>query len=104
LLEVLDDLDRMAAADPTTPGETVRQAVELVDKKLRKELEAAGLERVDPVGARFDPAESEAVSVVEAPEPELDDQVALTFQVGYRFKGALVRPARVQVYSTDGQV
>ncbi|MEZ4587332.1 MAG: nucleotide exchange factor GrpE [Gemmatimonadales bacterium] len=104
LLEVLDDLDRMAAADAATPGETVRQAVELVDKKLRKELEAAGLERVDPVGARFDPAESEAVSVVEAPEPELDDQVAMTFQVGYRFKGALVRPARVQVYSTDGQV
>jgi molecular chaperone GrpE (heat shock protein) len=28
--------------------------------------------------------------------------VAATFQVGYRFKGAMVRPARVQVYSTEG--
>jgi molecular chaperone GrpE (heat shock protein) len=28
--------------------------------------------------------------------------VAATFQVGYRFKGALIRPARVQVYSVEG--
>jgi molecular chaperone GrpE (heat shock protein) len=44
------------------------------------------------------------VSVLPAPDPEKDDEVALTFQVGYRFKGTLVRPARVQVYSTDGQL
>jgi len=74
----------------------------LVDKKLRKELEAAGLERIDPVGEPFDPAFHEAVSVVRPLSPEQDHTVAATFQVGYRFRGSLVRPARVQVYSSEG--
>ncbi len=29
--------------------------------------------------------------------------VSATFQTGYRYKGNLVRPARVQVYSEQGQ-
>ena len=102
LLDVLDDLDRLAAADTAGPVETLRQGVDLVDRKLRKELEAAGLERVDPVGLRFDPSVSEAVSVLPVPEPSLDHTVRATYQVGYRFKGSLVRPARVQVYSSEG--
>ena len=102
LLDVLDDLDRLSAADPAGPVDVLRQGVELVDRKLRKDLEAAGLERVDPVGQRFDPSVSEAVSVVPALDAAADHTVSATFQVGYRFKGALVRPARVQVYSTEG--
>lgn len=100
LLEVLDDLDRLAASDAAIGS--IREAVDLVDKKLRKELEHAGLERIDPSGTPFDPAVAEAVSVAPAPAPEQDHHVASTFQVGYRFKGALVRPARVQVYSGEG--
>ncbi len=103
LLDVLDDLDRLAATDPEGPVVAVRQAVDMVDRKLRKELELAGLERLDPAGLRFDPAVAEAVSVVVPPTPEQDHQVSATFQVGYRFKGSLVRPARVQVYSAEGQ-
>jgi molecular chaperone GrpE (heat shock protein) len=29
--------------------------------------------------------------------------VSATFQTGYRYKGPLIRPARVQVYSEHGQ-
>ena len=43
LLDVLDDLDRLAATDPEGPVVAVRQAVDMVDRKLRKELELAGL-------------------------------------------------------------
>ena len=67
-----------------------------------KELQAAGLERIDPVGSAFDPTTQEAVSVVPPPSPEQEQTVAATFQAGYRFKGVLVRPARVQVYSAQG--
>ncbi len=102
LLDVLDDLDRLVASDLTGPAPIIRQGVEMVDKKLRKELEGAGLERVDPVGLKFDPAVAEAVAALPPPSPEQDHLVAATFQVGYRFKGALVRPARVQVYSAEG--
>jgi molecular chaperone GrpE len=102
LTDILDDVDRIAASDPSTPAESILPAILLVDKKLRKELEAAGLERIDPSGQVFDPALHEAVSVVAPPSPAQDHQVAATFQVGYRFKGNLVRPARVQVYSSGG--
>lgn len=104
LLDVLDDVDRVVASDPGIPVAALLEAILLVDKKLRKELEAAGLERLDPVGLPFDPAWHEAVSVIPPPpgRPELDHTVAATFQVGYRFRGSLVRPARVQVYSSEG--
>jgi len=102
LLDVLDDLDRVVDDSRNTPLETLREALVLVDRKLQKELEAAGVERIDPAGAAFDPAEHEAVSTVPAPDPAQDHMVSTTFQAGYRFKGQLVRPARVQVYSTQG--
>lgn len=102
LLDALDDLERLVADGASATAEQVRHAAELVDKKLRKELQAAGLERIDPVGAPFDPSFHEAVSTLPPPSPDLDHQVSATFQAGYRFKGALVRPARVQVYAEQG--
>lgn len=103
LLDVLDDLDRMqAGTGSSSSGDMVQQALILMDKKLRKELEGAGLERIDPVGQTFDPAFHEAVSVLPPPEPGKDHTVSATFQSGYRFKGMLIRPARVQVYSSEG--
>ena len=103
LLDVLDDMDRLVASDPATPLSSLREGLSAVDRKLSKELEDAGVERIDPVGAPFDPSEHEAVATVPAPDRSRDQQVSATFQPGYRFKGVLVRPARVQVYSDQGQ-
>ena len=103
LLDVLDDMDRVRTEGAGASADSLRHAIELVDRKLRKELEAAGVERIDPVGQPFDPSLHEAVSVLPPPRPELDHTVSATFQVGYRFKGALIRAARVQVYSAQGQ-
>jgi molecular chaperone GrpE len=103
LLDVLDDMDRLVASDPATPLPTLREGLSAVDRKLWKDLEEAGVERIDPVGTLFDPSLHEAVSTVPAPDPSLDHTVSATFQPGYRFKGVLVRPARVQVYSDQGR-
>ena len=104
LLDVLDDLDRiLAGIDVATPSPALHEALVMVDRKLRKELETAGLERIDPEGALFDPSVHEAVAATAPPTPEQDDHVSATFQAGYRFKGSLIRPARVQVYSQQGQ-
>ena len=104
MLEVLDDLDRLAADQGAeSSDQVIKDAVVLIDRKLRKELQTAGLERLDPVGEAFNPAEHEAVSALPPPEPSLDHTVSATFQTGYRFKGQLIRPARVQVYSDMGQ-
>ena len=103
LLDVLDDMDRLVASDPGTPLPSLREGLSAVDRKLWKELEDAGVERIDPAGEAFDPSLHEAVSTVPAPDRSRDQQVSATFQPGYRFKGVLVRPARVQVYSGEGQ-
>jgi molecular chaperone GrpE len=99
LLDVLDDLDRLVASDPATPLPTLREGLSAVDRKLWKQLEDAGVERIDPVGTAFDPALHEAVSTTPAPDRSSEHTVSATFQPGYRFKGTLIRPARVQVYS-----
>lgn len=103
LLDVVDDMDRLAASDPGTPLTAIREGLSAVDRKLSKELEDAGVERIDPTGTPFDPSQHEAVSTLPAPDRSRDQQVSATFQPGYRFKGVLVRPARVQVYSDQGQ-
>ena len=103
LLDVLDDLDRLVASDPSTPLTSLREGLSAVDRKLWKELQDAGVERIDPVGTPFDPALHEAVSTTPAPERSKEQMVSATFQPGYRFKGTMVRPARVQVYSEQAQ-
>jgi molecular chaperone GrpE len=69
----------------------------MVEKKLGKSLRTAGLESVDPVGEPFDPNLHEAVATEPTASPEEDHTVARVYQVGYTFKGQLLRPARVVV-------
>ncbi len=104
LLDVLDDLERLVAIDlESTNPLTLHEGMVLVDRKFRKELELAGLERLAPDGEPFDPNQHEAVAMVPTEDADVDHHVAQTFQVGYRYKGTLVRPARVQVYTASGQ-
>lgn len=98
LLDALDDLQRVAALDAAgVTVESLLEGVRLVEKKLRRALEAAGLEAIEAEGALFDPAAMEALMTVPAERPEDDDHVADVFQKGYRFKDVLIRPARVRV-------
>src|SRR5215210_3986469 len=72
LLDVLDDLDRLVASDAGTPLRAVREGLSAVDRKLWKELQEAGVERIDPAGMPFDPAVHEAVSTTPAPNSAKD--------------------------------
>lgn len=104
ILDVVDDMDRLAAGGGQSQGvEQLHQAVVLTEKKLWKELAAAGFESIEPTGAAFDPSQHEAISTVPAPDAAQVNVVAQTFQVGYRLKGLLLRPARVQVYGEPAQ-
>jgi molecular chaperone GrpE len=98
LVDALDDIGRFAHVDPaTTDTATVVQGVDMVEKKLMKLLVGAGLEVVDPTGQQFDPSLHEAVGTEPTPAREDDHVVARVYQVGYRFAGQLLRPARVVV-------
>jgi molecular chaperone GrpE len=96
LLDALDDLERFTA-HAAESDDALRQGVQLVERKLRQSLQAAGLEEVEAEGARFDPNSMEAVAMVPVESHEEDDMVSDVFQRGYLFKGSLIRPARVRV-------
>lgn len=97
LLDALDDLGRVADHDATTPAAALLEGVQLVERKLRTALQSAGLEIIEPAGETFDPSTMEAVAMIAADHPEEDEVVSDVFQVGYRYKGQLIRPARVRV-------
>lgn len=98
LLEALDDLGRVTAIDvELATVESILEGVALVERKLFQLLEEAGLEELDPVGSIFDPNVMEAMMKMPADSVEDDDTVAEVFQKGFRFRGHLVRPARVSV-------
>lgn len=100
VLEVVDDLARVAALDPgQTTAQALHEGMGLVERKLLKALEGVGVERVDPTGQPFDPYLHEAVMTLPAPSPEADHTVGSVLQPGYRLNGTLLRPARVAVYA-----
>jgi molecular chaperone GrpE len=103
ILDALDDLGRFAHVDPATVDSTaVVTGAELVERKLLKSLAGHGLEIVNPVDVKFDPAVAEALTTVPAAGPEEDHFVAQVYQVGYLFNGLLLRPARVVVKQWNG--
>lgn len=103
VLEALDDLDRLVENGGKSASlDDLHQAVTLVDRKLWKELEKFGLEVLEPEGIPFDPSVHEAISQIPAPAADKAHTIAMTFQAGYRYKGILLRPARVQVYGDEG--
>ena len=98
----LDDLQRVGAwqAESATV-EALIEGVDLVERKFRQALEAAGVEMIDPAGEPFDPNLMEAMLGVPTEDPEQDQKVQDVFQKGYSFKGHLVRPARVTVFKHE---
>ena len=103
LLEPLDDLQRVAdftAENTTVPA--LLEGIQMVERKLLRMLESAGLEVIDAQGRPFNPEQHEALMTAPTDDPAEDDQVGQVFQNGYQFKGLLLRPARVQVKKHEG--
>jgi molecular chaperone GrpE len=103
MLEAIDDLARFAHIDPaTTDAPTLHKGIEMVETKMIKALNASGLEIVNPLDQTFDPTQHEAITTEPALSREDDGMVGKVFQVGYRFNGQLLRPARVVVKQWNG--
>ncbi len=104
LVDALDDLARFAHVDPAqTDAKTIHDGVDMVDRKLWKELEALGVTRIDQIGVPFDPNLHEAVATRPADHPAKDHTVGAVLQAGYQLGGALIRPARVVVLTWQGE-
>jgi molecular chaperone GrpE len=103
LLPVLDTLD--LATEHIGDAESADgRALAAVAGQLHDVLAKAGLERLDPVGEEFDPNAHEAVGHLPADEDHPDGAtgssepvVGQVMRAGYRWNGAVVRPAMVMV-------
>ncbi len=104
LADALDDLSRFAHIDPAAiDSKTLHEGVDLVERKVWKELESAGVTRIDQTGVPFDPNVHEAVTTQPATTPEQDHTVGQVVQPGYKMRDTLLRPARVVVLTWQGQ-
>jgi len=103
LVDALDDLGRFAHIDPEqTDVKTIHDGVDMVERKFWKQLDAAGVTRVDQTGVPFDPHVHEAVTMQPATQPEQDHTVGAVLQAGYKLGDTLIRPARVVVLTWQG--
>src|SRR5215831_14524031 len=96
LLEVVDELDLslQAAGDDNSP---LKRGVQLIRDGILGKLQALGIERVDPLGQRFDPNLVEAADVEITTDPANDQKVVGVMRAGYRMKDRVIRPARAKV-------
>jgi molecular chaperone GrpE len=96
LLDVLDGYDRALSTVPDElKGQPWVEGMWLVERKLRKVLEAEGLEPIDSLGTPFDPYLHQAVAYIESDEPE--GTVIEEHQKAYRLYDRVIRPALVTV-------
>ena len=99
LLPTLDNLDRVLDHLPSNPSGDVKaitDGVELVRKGLRSTLEKFGVSEIEVLGKPFNPAEHEALAMVESPQHSPGMVVEL-HRRGFRLGDRLLRPALVTV-------
>jgi len=96
LLPVLDALD-LAKAHFASSTSDEAAALDQSRSLLLDTLAKEGLTRIDVVGAPFDPQVHDAVAHLPADEDDEAQVVDDVLRAGYKWKGAVLRPAMVRV-------
>jgi molecular chaperone GrpE len=97
-LPVLDNLRRaiVASAQSSSQGASLIDGVRATERLLMGVLQRVGVQRVDALGAPFDPSRHEAMMEVDDPST-VPGAVADVMEEGYVIHDRLLRPARVAV-------
>jgi molecular chaperone GrpE len=103
LLGVRDSLELAAQSGATADASSLAAGQQATLQLLAKAFEKFSIQRIDPVGAPFDPAVHEAVAMQESTTAK-PDSVLQVLQSGYQLNGRLLRPARVIVARAPGPV
>jgi molecular chaperone GrpE len=96
LLGVRDSLELAAQNAATADAQSLAAGQQATLALLAKAFEKFSIQRLDPLGAPFDPTLHEAVLVQESASAP-PDSVLQVLQSGYQLNGRLLRPARVVV-------
>ncbi|MFF1376237.1 nucleotide exchange factor GrpE [Streptomyces sp. NPDC058308] len=100
--DVIDSFDRLLADGAASDVETYRASLALIAGQLERDLTEEGLERVGRVGERAEPATHHIAEVRAAPPGTDGDEVLEIVQRGYRYRGQVLRAARVVVAVEGG--
>lgn len=97
LLPALDNfehtLQNAASAENT---DVLLKGIRIIYDQILDILKSHGVERIDALGAKFDPALHEVIA--QRAESEKQDNIVLEeFQKGYKLNGRVIRPSRVIV-------
>ena len=96
-LPILDNFDRtLQEARSAQNVEAVIRGVEIIRDQMLAILKSYGVERIETLNEKFDPARHEAMLRRSEPDKE-NDTVLEEFQKGYTLNGRVIRPSRVAV-------
>jgi molecular chaperone GrpE len=101
LLPVLDDAERALEHAPEGVDESWLKGVRMTFRKLEEVLGGVGVERIEAVGASFDPSLHEAIGSEDSQE-HAEDTVLTELRPGYRMHDRVLRPALVKVARRPG--
>ena len=96
LLPTLDGFEQAIAHKES--NDTWRSGIEQIHQHLDSVLKKNGLEKFGTVGDAYNPEFHEGVATMPAINGEKEETVAEVLQAGYKFKGRVLRPARVKVF------
>lgn len=99
LFPLLDSLQRGVRAAQEAPDiEKLREGLFLMQRQVQQVFQRLEIEVIEPqVGELPNPALHEVLSTVPAPEGVQPHTILEVAEVGYKYKGQLLRPARVIV-------
>ena len=95
IAEVVNVLDSFDLALGHEMPKDVEKGVVMIRSQLEDILRRHGLEVVQPLGEKFDPAYHESLGEAESESPE--GAVVEVLQPGYLLQGKVLRPARVKI-------
>lgn len=96
LIPVLDNFERALSVGETDDPSSFKKGIDIIYKNILEVLKREGVEIYHAQGEKFDPRYHEAIAVVNqkgAPQGTVVEE----FAPGYKFKGKVLRPARVAV-------
>lgn len=100
LLPLLNSLERGLQAAQAAPDlEKLQEGLFLLQRQFLQTLQRLGIERIEPeIGSPPDPELHEILSTTPSEAPP--NLIVEVVEVGYRFRGQLLRPAQVIVSAT----
>ncbi|MHC4423227.1 MAG: nucleotide exchange factor GrpE [Planctomycetota bacterium] len=112
LLPALDNFEHtLQNAHSAEDVDVLAKGIQIIYDQMLDILKSHGIEQIEALGEKFDPALHEAMT--QRAEPDQDENTVLEeFQKGYRLNGRVIRPSKVivnklpseQVVQEQGQV